>query len=79
MVRPDLQARGLGRILVTAAETNAGRWWGAPRMQMRVVEPRQELIAWYDRQGYARTGETIPFRPANPGSRRRGTTSGSSC
>jgi hypothetical protein len=29
--------------------------------QLSVVSIRAELIAWYERRGYARTGETAPF------------------
>jgi len=28
---------------------------------MTVIEQRAELIAWYERRGYRRTGETKPF------------------
>lgn len=59
-VRPDLQDRRLGRSLLDAAE----RWCrgkGARRMRMTVIGIRASLIAWYERRGYRRTGETEPF------------------
>jgi len=28
---------------------------------MTVIEQRDELIAWYERRGYRRTGRTAPF------------------
>lgn len=28
---------------------------------MTVIEQRNELIAWYERRGYCRTGKTAPF------------------
>jgi hypothetical protein len=28
---------------------------------MTVVSVRHSLIAWYERRGYRRTGETLPF------------------
>jgi GNAT superfamily N-acetyltransferase len=59
-VRPDLQARQLGRALLAEAEGYA-RARGAKRMRMTVVNLRDTLIAWYERRGYARTGETAPF------------------
>jgi GNAT superfamily N-acetyltransferase len=59
-VRPDLQARRLGRTILEAAEALAVRQ-GVRRMRMTVVAIRHELIAWYERRGYARTGETRPF------------------
>jgi hypothetical protein len=30
-------------------------------MEMQVIAQRDELIAWYERRGYALTGETRPF------------------
>ena len=60
-VRPVGQARGLGRALLAAGEQWATREWGTREMQMTVIAQRAELIAWYERRGYARTGETRPF------------------
>ncbi len=59
-VRPDLQNRQLGRQLLEDAEVIA-RTGGAARMRMVVVHIRDALIAWYERRGYRRTGETRPF------------------
>ena len=59
-VRPDLQARQLGRTLIAEAEAYAASH-GARRMRMSVINMRDTLIAWYERRGYARTGETLPF------------------
>ncbi len=59
-VRPDLQNRQLGRTLLAAAE-NFARERGARRIRMTVVNVRETLIAWYQRRGYALTGETQPF------------------
>jgi len=59
-VDPDRQDAGLGRVLLAAAEDYAVAN-GAQRMRMSVVHQRTELIAWYERRGYALTGETIPF------------------
>ncbi|MEH0196883.1 GNAT family N-acetyltransferase [Caulobacter sp. CCNWLY153] len=59
-IRPDLQDRQLGRTLLAAGETYA-KQRGADRMQMTVVHIRDTLIAWYERRGYALTGETRPF------------------
>lgn len=60
-VRPVAQAGGLGRALLAAAEQWAAREWGTREMQMTVIAQRPELIAWYERRGYAATGETRPF------------------
>lgn len=59
-VRPDLQSAGLGRRLLDAAEDIA-RGQGIAAMEMTVIDSRDALIAWYERRGYARTGETRPF------------------
>jgi len=59
-VRPDLQAAGLGRALLAAAEAHA-RNIDAEIMEMTVIKRRPELIAWYERRGYALTGREEPF------------------
>lgn len=64
-VRPGLQAAGLGRRILAAAEDEARRRFSARRMEMTVIAVRTELIAWYARRGYAPTGETRPF-PVDP-------------
>jgi ribosomal protein S18 acetylase RimI-like enzyme len=64
-VRSDLQDRGLGRRLLDAAEAEARRM-GARRTRMTVVSVRDTLIAWYERRGYAATGERRPFPYDDP-------------
>lgn len=59
--QPTLQAHGLGRAMVRAAEACAVREWQSTEMRMTVIVQRPELIAWYERQGYAQTGEQQPF------------------
>jgi ribosomal protein S18 acetylase RimI-like enzyme len=59
-VQPDLQSAGLGRRLLDAAEDHA-RTNGIAAMEMTVIDSRDSLIAWYERRGYIRTGETRPF------------------
>jgi ribosomal protein S18 acetylase RimI-like enzyme len=59
-VLPTLQSAGLGRRLLDAAEEHASAL-GLAAMEMTVIEGRDTLIAWYERRGYARTGETRPF------------------
>jgi ribosomal protein S18 acetylase RimI-like enzyme len=60
-VDPSLQGSGLGRHVLAAAEDEARRRWSADRMEMTVIAQRSELIAWYERRGYRRTGETRSF------------------
>ena len=64
-VAPDLQAGGIGRCLLEGAERYA-RERGARRMRLNVIHSRAELIAWYERRGYRRTGETAPFPYGEP-------------
>lgn len=59
-VLPTLQSAGLGRRLLDAAEDLA-RANGIAAMEMTVIDSRTSLIAWYERRGYALTGETRPF------------------
>jgi len=59
-VAPDLQSAGLGGRLLGAAEDHA-RALGIAAMEMTVIAGRDALIAWYERRGYARTGEKRPF------------------
>ncbi|WP_328924357.1 GNAT family N-acetyltransferase [Streptomyces sp. NBC_00190] len=60
-VRPGLQGAGLGKEILAEAERRARETWGAKEMRMTVVNVREELIAYYVRRGYRRTGELSPF------------------
>jgi len=60
-VEPSRQAGGTGRAVLAGAEEFARERLGATAMEMQVIAQRPELIAWYERRGYVRTGETRPF------------------
>ena len=60
-VRPLLQGGGVGKALIAEAERLARREWAAEEMHMTVITARPELIAWYERRGYRRTGELQDF------------------
>lgn len=60
-VTPELQGAGLGKVIIAEAERTAREDWGAREMHMTVISVREELIAWYERRGYRRTGELTPF------------------
>jgi len=60
-VRPDLQGGGVGRATLAEAERIAREEWHCAEMQMTVISIRDELIAWYERRGYRRTGRYSPF------------------
>ncbi|MFJ4186595.1 GNAT family N-acetyltransferase [Kitasatospora sp. NPDC089509] len=64
-VRPGLQGGGIGRVVLARAERLAGEEWGVGAMEMSVIEQRPELIAWYERRGFHRTGEFSPFPYGN--------------
>ena len=60
-IDPERQAGGLGRALVREVEQLAVREFGSKVMELIVVDVRSELIAWYERRGYVRTGALRPF------------------
>lgn len=60
-VRPSLQGAGLGKVIIAEAERSVREGWGAREMHMTVISVREELIAWYERRGYRRTGKLTPF------------------
>ncbi|MFE0349394.1 GNAT family N-acetyltransferase [Streptomyces griseoluteus] len=60
-VSPTLQGAGLGKAVMAEAERLARADWGATEMHMTVISVRDDLIGWYERRGYRRTGETTPF------------------
>jgi ribosomal protein S18 acetylase RimI-like enzyme len=59
-VSPGLQTKGSGKKIIAASELYA-KEQGCPAVFMRVISIRNELIAWYERQGYYKTGEVQPF------------------
>jgi ribosomal protein S18 acetylase RimI-like enzyme len=60
-VSPALQGAGLGKVIIAEAERTARATWGATEMHMTVISVRDDLIAWYERRGYRRTGQMTPF------------------
>lgn len=61
VVRPVLQGRGLGKLVLAEAERIARDELGRNAVRMQVIAQRDELIAWYARRGYTPTGERAPF------------------
>jgi GNAT superfamily N-acetyltransferase len=60
-VQPGLQGAGIGKALLAEAERVVADEWGLPAMRMTVIDVRDELIAFYERRGYRRTGIHKPF------------------
>lgn len=63
-VKPNLQNKGYGKKLINAAEATSIRKWQVESFQMAVISMRLELIEFYERRGYIRTGEFTEF-PVN--------------
>lgn len=63
-VDPEAQAKGIGKILLMAAEKVAVEQQRRA-ITMTVITVRHELIAWYERRGYQSTGVKQPF-PNDP-------------
>jgi len=55
-VDPLLQTGGYGKQLIAAAEATARQEFNADRIEMTVIDRRAELIAFYERRGYAQVG-----------------------
>ena len=60
-VRPDQQGGGLGKTMMNEVERIVRNEWRLPAMRMTVIDIREELIAFYERRGYVRTGIKKPF------------------
>jgi len=60
-VRPALQGGGIGKQMLIEAERIVRDEWRLPVMRMTVIDIRDELIAFYERRGYRRTGVYKPF------------------
>jgi GNAT superfamily N-acetyltransferase len=61
VVKPDIQARGIGKVFLARAEAFAHEEWQCETMTMTVIALRTELIQWYERRGYVNTGKWVDF------------------
>jgi GNAT superfamily N-acetyltransferase len=61
VIEPSEQARGLGKSFMQAAEAFVKENWKLTTMWLTVITVRSELIAYYERRGYVRTGRFSPF------------------
>ena len=73
-IRPALQGAGLGRRLLAESERVARERWDSEKISLTVITLRTELIEYYERRGYRRTGQVEPLpgdaeagRPLSPG------------
>lgn len=60
-VKPTLQNKGHGTTMIHTAEAMTFREWRVVGFHMAVITLREELIAFYERLGYARSGEFKNF------------------
>jgi len=60
-VRPDIQGAGIGDQLIKAAEQHLRDLWQLTTVYITVINIRHDLIPYYERRGYRRTGERKPF------------------
>ena len=64
-VQPGMQAQGIGKKLLQAAEGYA-KDNHFQSIVMTVISVRHELIEWYQKKGYRHTGKTKPFPSGDP-------------
>jgi len=60
-IDPVKQGKGTGRGLLNEAERFAREDLGCQIMEMTVITVRTDLIPWYERMGYKKTGDIRPF------------------
>ena len=65
-VNPRAQAQGVGKYLLAMAEEIVFKQWQCKLLEMTVITLRTDLIAWYERRGYQRTGSYRPFPYGQP-------------
>ena len=59
-VKPTMQNSGLGRWILNEVEQHV-KHWGVHRITLGVLNPRHELMAWYERRGFVKNGITEEF------------------
>lgn len=57
----NYQNTGIGKLVMNKSEEYAKKDFGCSEMEMKVIGQRKELIEYYLRRGYNKTGETEPF------------------
>jgi ribosomal protein S18 acetylase RimI-like enzyme len=58
---PGCQMQGFGKQILDYAEQYAFEHFGTTAFKISVLSSRSELIAFYERRGYARTGERVGY------------------
>lgn len=65
-VDPTMQGKGIGLSLLKYAEEFVQKEWSSQGLRMSVISIREELIAWYARHGYVKTGQITSFPYEEP-------------
>ncbi|CAM1501296.1 Fc.00g104580.m01.CDS01 [Cosmosporella sp. VM-42] len=52
---------GIGRQVLAYGEDYCRKTWDVTKLEMNALNTREELISWYLRCGYRKTGELTPF------------------
>ncbi|MCV6637316.1 GNAT family N-acetyltransferase [Candidatus Albibeggiatoa sp. nov. NOAA] len=60
-VNPTFQNQGIGKIVLSLAEDYAVDKLGSQQLLMVVISQREELISFYERRGYQRTGKISEY------------------
>lgn len=60
-VDTDRQGAGLGKAMLAQAEAHAVQRWQVEKFVMRVLSARVELLDFYRRRGYRRSGEVSDY------------------
>lgn len=60
-VAPSYQNMGIGKLVLSQAEDIAVNQMKAKEIVMTVISQRRELIEYYERRGYRRTGQTEKY------------------
>jgi ribosomal protein S18 acetylase RimI-like enzyme len=60
-VAPTAQGNGIGKKILSEADDYAKKH-DCKSIYMTVITIREELIAWYEKHGYTKTGELVPFQ-----------------
>jgi N-acetylglutamate synthase-like GNAT family acetyltransferase len=68
-IDPTLQRSGLGKKMVVVGEEHLTREFGVEKIGLNALQTRKELLKWYEKQGYVRTGAVtvLPIDRARPG------------
>ncbi len=60
-VHPEVQKQGVGGEMLKQVEAFAKAHLGQGWVKMQVIESRRELLAYYERRGYEKSGVTGPL------------------